>query len=116
MLYAKQILDKNHNGLLSVQEASKDLTFQGMIGGNLSLILTQQNLQNDTISPKPEYNPNNDTYINIETELKPALIERAKSFPFPSHHHRLYQHHQINVSARWLPNMVRIHLLPSNQI
>jgi uncharacterized protein len=84
MIYAKQVLDKNHNGLLSVQEASEDLTFQGMVGGNLSLILTQQNMQNDTISLKPEYNPNNDTYINIETELKPALVERAKSFPFPS--------------------------------
>jgi alpha-beta hydrolase superfamily lysophospholipase len=81
MIYAKQVLDKNHNGLLSVQEASEDLTFQGMVGGNLSLILTQQN---DIISLKPEYNPNNDTYINIETELKPALMERAKLFPFPS--------------------------------
>ena len=84
MLYAKQVLDKNHNGLLSVREASEDLTFQGMVGGNLSLNLTQQNLQNDTISLKPEYNPNNDTYINIETELRPALVERAKLFPFPS--------------------------------
>ena len=84
MIYAKQVLDKNNNGLLSIQEASEDLTFQGIIGGNLSLILTQQNLQNDTISLKPEYNPNNDTYINIETELKPSLMERAKLFPFPS--------------------------------
>ena len=83
MIYAKQILDKNHSGLLSIQEASKDLTFQGMVSGNLSLILTQQNLQNGIISLKPEYNPNNDTYVNIETELKPALMERAKSFPFP---------------------------------
>ena len=81
LLYSKQVLDKNHNGLLSVQEASEDLTFQSFIGGNLSLILTQENLKNDTI--KPEYNPNNDTYINIETELKPVLIKLAKSFPFP---------------------------------
>ena len=84
MIYAKQVLDKDNSGLLSVQEASKDLTLQGMVGGNLSLILTQENLQNDTKSLKPEYNPNNDTYINIETELKPALMERAKLFPFPS--------------------------------
>ena len=84
MIYAKQVLDKDHSGLLSVQEASKDLTLQGMVGGNLSLILTQENLQNDTKSLKPEYNPNNDTYINIETELRPALVERAKLFPFPS--------------------------------
>ena len=84
MIYAKQILDKNHNGLLSVREASEDLTFQGIVGGNLTLVLTQQNLQNDTISLKPEYDPNKDTYINIETELKPALMERAKLFPFQS--------------------------------
>ena len=81
LLYSKQVLDKNHNGLLSVQEASEDLTFQSFIGGNLSLILTQENLKNDTI--KPEYNPNNDTYINIESELKPVLIKLAKSYPFP---------------------------------
>jgi len=83
LLYAKEVLDVNHNGLLSVQEASEDLTFQSIIGGNLSLILTQQNLQNGTMSPKPEYNPNNDAYINIETELKPVLIELAKSFSSP---------------------------------
>jgi len=81
LLYSKQVLDKDHSGLLSVQEASEDLTFQSFIGGNLSLILKQENLKNDTI--KPEYNPNNDTYINIETELKPVLIKLAKSFPFP---------------------------------
>jgi len=84
LLYAKQVLDINHNGLLSVQEASKDVTFQSIIGGNLSLILTQQNLTNDTKLPKPEFNFNNDTYINIQTELKPALIELSKSFFSPS--------------------------------
>jgi uncharacterized protein len=41
ILYAQQVLDKNHNGALSVQEASKDVTFQRLIGGNISLILTQ---------------------------------------------------------------------------
>ena len=83
LLYAKEVLDKDHNGSLSVQEASKDVTFQRIIGGNLSLILTQ-NLANGTKIQKPEYNPNNDTYINIESELKPALIEKAKSFFSPS--------------------------------
>ena len=83
LLYAKEVLDKDHNGSLSVQEASKDVTFQRIIGGNLSLILTQ-NLANGTKIQKPEYNPNNDTYININTELKPALIEKAKSFFSPS--------------------------------
>jgi uncharacterized protein len=81
--YAQKVLDKNHNGLLSLQEASKDVTFQRLIGGNISLILTQ-NLPNDTRILNPKDNPNNDTSININTELKPALIEQAKSFFSPS--------------------------------
>ena len=83
LLYAKEVLDKNHNGSLSVQEASKDVNFQAIVGGNISLILTQ-NLTNGTKLLKPEYNPNKVTYINIHTELKPALIEKAKSFFSPS--------------------------------
>jgi alpha-beta hydrolase superfamily lysophospholipase len=77
--YAQKVLDKNHNGLLSVQEASKDVTFQRLIGGNISLVLTQ-NLPNGTKVLNPKDNPNNDTFVNINTELKPALIEQAKSF------------------------------------
>jgi uncharacterized protein len=81
--YAQKVLDKNHNGLLSVQEASKDVTFQRLIGGNISLVLTQ-NLPNGTKVLNPKGNPNNDTFVNINTELKPALIEQAKSFFSPS--------------------------------
>ncbi|HZC20765.1 MAG TPA: alpha/beta fold hydrolase, partial [Nitrososphaeraceae archaeon] len=81
--YAQKVLDKNHNGLLSVQEASKDVTFQRLIGGNISLVLTQ-NLPNGTKVLNPKYNPNKDTFVNINTELKPALIEQAKSFFSPS--------------------------------
>jgi uncharacterized protein len=83
LLYAKEVLDINHNGSLSIQEASKDVTFQSIIGGNISLILTE-NLANGTKLLKPEYNPNKNAYINIDTELKPALIEKAKSFFSPS--------------------------------
>jgi hypothetical protein len=81
--YVQKVLDKNHNGLLSVREASKDVTFQRLIGGNISLVLTE-NLANGTRILDPKNNPNNDTYININTELKPALIEQAKSFFSPS--------------------------------
>jgi uncharacterized protein len=81
MIYAKQVLDKNNSGLISVQDASKDLTFQGLINGNLSFILTK--LENGTLIPKQEHTPNKDTYINIETELKPVLIELRKLFPWP---------------------------------
>jgi uncharacterized protein len=83
LLYAKEVLDINHNGSLSIQEASKDVTFQSIIGGNISLILTQ-NLPNGTKLLKPEYNPNKNAYINVDQELKPALIEKAKSFFSPS--------------------------------
>jgi uncharacterized protein len=66
LLYAKEVLDKNHDGTLSVLEASRDVTFERLVGGNLSLILTQ-NVENGTKTPKAEYNANSDTHINIET-------------------------------------------------
>ena len=83
LLYTKEVLDKNHDGTLSVLEASRDVTFERLVGGNLSLILTQ-NVENGTKTPKTEYNANNDTRINIETELKPVLVNHAKSFFSPS--------------------------------
>ncbi|MGC2308992.1 MAG: hypothetical protein WA461_11355 [Nitrososphaeraceae archaeon] len=39
--YAKQVLDKNHNGSFSIQEASQDQVFQTIVGDNTSLILNQ---------------------------------------------------------------------------
>jgi pimeloyl-ACP methyl ester carboxylesterase len=83
LLYAKEVLDKNHDGTLSVLEASRDVTFERLVGGNLSLILTQ-NAENGTKTPKAEYNANNDTHMNIETELKPVLVNHAKLFFLPS--------------------------------
>ncbi|MGB0005417.1 MAG: alpha/beta fold hydrolase, partial [Nitrososphaeraceae archaeon] len=38
--YVKQALDKNHNGSISIKEASEDQIFQSMVGDNTSLILT----------------------------------------------------------------------------
>ncbi len=76
--YAKQVLDKNHNGSFSLQEASQDQIFQSMVGGNTSLILTQS-LPDGTKLLKSRYNPNNDRYININTELKPILEGRFEN-------------------------------------
>ena len=50
--YAKKVLDKNHDGTLSVREANEDVTFQRLIGGNLSMILTQ-NLENGSGQGSP---------------------------------------------------------------
>jgi uncharacterized protein len=76
--YAKQVLDKNHNGSFSLREASQDQIFQSMIGGNTSLMLTQS-LSDGTKLVKSGYYPNNDTYININTELKPMLERRLEN-------------------------------------
>jgi uncharacterized protein len=77
--YAKEVLDKNGNGSLSIQEASRDLIFERLIGGNLTVLLTK-NLPNGTIVLNPQYNRNNDTFISIDKELKPALEQNAESF------------------------------------
>jgi pimeloyl-ACP methyl ester carboxylesterase len=78
VLYAQQVLDRNHNGLLSVQEASENPVFISMVG-NLTLLLTQNiTIANGTTTQqlRPQYNLNNDTFISINDELKPRLIER----------------------------------------
>jgi len=93
ILYAKEILDHTHDGLLSLQEASKNPVFTTMVG-NLTLLLTQNitnpanettTINNVSIPPSPsqqlnpKYNTNNDVYVDIDKELKPRLIEKVKS-------------------------------------
>jgi uncharacterized protein len=53
-----------------------------MIGKNLTLILTQNiTTVNGTAAEQlnPQYNTNNDTFISINDELKPRLIDFLKS-------------------------------------
>jgi uncharacterized protein len=71
LLYAKEVLDRNHDGLLSLQEANENPIFS-FWAGNLTLILTQNKQLN------PKYNTNNDTYLDIDNELKPILLENYK--------------------------------------
>ena len=84
VLYAQQVLDHSHNGLLSVQEASENPVFSSMLQpGNLTLILTQNITNvNGTAEQQlhPQYDINNDTFISINDELKPRLIDNLKSF------------------------------------
>jgi uncharacterized protein len=79
ILYAQQVLDHNHNGLLSVQEASENPIFSAMVG-NVTLLLTQNiTTANGTAEQlSPRYNTNNDTFISIDGELKPRLIDSLK--------------------------------------
>jgi predicted esterase len=83
LLYAQQVLDHNHNGLLSVQEASENPVFMSMVG-NLTLLLTQNiTTANETTTQqlRSQYNLNNDTFISINDELKPRLIDRTDRLP-----------------------------------
>ena len=75
--YAKQILDKNHTGSFSLQEALQDQLFQSLVGGNTSLIHAPTITDNNgTIILDSISNPNKDRNVNILTELKPVLEKR----------------------------------------
>lgn len=80
LLYAQNVLDHNHNGLLSVKEASENPVFSRLVG-NLTLLLTQNfttvNGTSEQLNPK--YNIDNDTSISINDELKPLLIHSFNS-------------------------------------
>ncbi|MFZ1877434.1 MAG: alpha/beta fold hydrolase [Nitrososphaeraceae archaeon] len=80
ILYAQQILDHNHNGFISVQEALEDRVFHS-IPINLTQALTQNiTTINGTVEQfNPQYNINNDTFISINDELKPRLIDQLRS-------------------------------------
>jgi hypothetical protein len=80
VLYAQQVLDLNHNGLISIQEASENPVFSSLVG-NLTLALTQNiTTANGTAEQlNLQYNTNNDTFISINDELKPRLIDLLKS-------------------------------------
>ena len=80
ILYAQQVLDRNHNGLISLQEASENPVFSSLVG-NLTLVLAQNiTTVNGTAEQlNPQYNLNNDTFISINDELEPRLIDRLKS-------------------------------------
>jgi hypothetical protein len=80
LIYAQQVLDHNHNGLLSVQEADENPVFTTMVG-NLTLLLTQNTTTaNGQVEQlRPQFNKDNDAFISINDELKPRLIDFFKS-------------------------------------
>ncbi|HKU84455.1 MAG TPA: alpha/beta fold hydrolase [Candidatus Nitrosocosmicus sp.] len=90
LLYAENVLGKDHPGQLSVAEASKDPIFKSMVDGNLTQLLYNQNQtnitdnssRNGTISQQI-INTNKDL-ISIEDELKPALVSAYKNDTSPN--------------------------------
>ena len=82
ILYAENILGKDHLGQLSVEEASKDPIFQTLVGGNLTqLLLNTTNVtENNRTGTLPEPKNNmNDDLISIEGVLKPALVREYEN-------------------------------------
>lgn len=77
--YAKQVLDKNHNGSFSLRGASQDQVFQSLVGGNATILDLTESLPNHTKLLKSGYNPDNDTYVDINSELKPILERRLEN-------------------------------------
>jgi uncharacterized protein len=78
LLYAEKVLDHNHDGLISVSEASKNPTFNSL-AANFTLVLETINASGTKRQLNPQYNTNKDTYISINNELKPKLIAQVES-------------------------------------
>ena len=73
--YVQEVLDTDHDGLISLQKASKDPVFNSLVG-DLYPLLTQFNSVYRNGTPNrndSQYDINNDTLININNELKPKL-------------------------------------------
>jgi pimeloyl-ACP methyl ester carboxylesterase len=88
VLYAEKVLDRNHDGLLSVSEADNDPIFGSMVG-NVTELPMQRNNNNTTLTTSngtvtqleqnTKYNTTNDVSISINNELKPLLAEGYES-------------------------------------
>lgn len=78
LLYAKQVLDYDYNGLISVQEASEDPDFSSLFG-NLTMVLAQNVTAVNRIGEKSisKYDMNNDNLISINDELKPRQLDNS---------------------------------------
>ena len=79
--YAQEVLDTDHDGLISLQKASEDPVFNSL-SKDLYPLLTQYNTayRNGTLDRnETQYDVNNDTFIDIDNELKPKLQDKFQS-------------------------------------
>jgi alpha-beta hydrolase superfamily lysophospholipase len=84
VLYAQQVLDHDHNGLISLKEASEDPVFSSLVGNLTSVLAQNLPLANGTGETGEQlgrqYDKNNDTLISINDEIKPMQIDKLNSF------------------------------------
>ena len=87
VLYAEKVLDRNHDGLLSVSEADNDPIFGSMVGNvtelpmqrNNNTTLTTSNGTATQLEQNTKYNTTKDVSISINNELKPLLAQGYES-------------------------------------
>jgi uncharacterized protein len=91
LLYAQKVLDHNHNGLISIQEASKDPIFQSLTITQVSpttvkllltgkVVLIAQLLESiKNASSNSSSTSTKQNYISIDKDLKPLLLEKIAS-------------------------------------
>lgn len=80
IIYAQNVLDKNHTGLISVKEASEDPVFQGMVYDNSTLFIGHSNNITGIDSAVNDTKSANDTKISINNELKPRLERQLEQY------------------------------------
>jgi hypothetical protein len=86
ILYAEKVLDHKHNGLISLQEASKDPTFEIISGKVISHLLQKQITNNSNATStriiqqqqSKGNSTNNNAEISIDKGLKPLLLKRIE--------------------------------------
>jgi uncharacterized protein len=77
LLYAQRVLDHNHNGLISISEATKDPVFN-FLTRNFTLLLNI-GTTNGTKQQQSSNTTNKDGYMSINNELKPKLIAQTQA-------------------------------------
>jgi pimeloyl-ACP methyl ester carboxylesterase len=81
--YAEKVLDKNHTGLISIQQISKDPSLRLLlIPSSVALTFLRANDTNVIIDALEKIFANNTNvagYISIEQQIKPLLIKRYEN-------------------------------------
>jgi uncharacterized protein len=80
IIYAQNVLDKNHSGLVSVKEASEDPVFQAMVLDNSTLFIGYSNNITGIDSAVNDTKSANNTNISINYELKPRLERQLEQY------------------------------------
>ena len=77
--YATQVLDKNHAGLISIQQIAKDPLFRGALVPSSVLRTHNTKVISNALVTKFANNTIGAGYISIDKQIKPLLIKRYEN-------------------------------------